>query len=258
MVTRACSRTPKSGSRPTRKSCSGATSPTWTSLSLPWSTCRKSSREPSSPATPARPRACAGSSSTSSSASSTSRAMLPSTPPSGWRGPSSSTRKSSSNTATIRWLNSGVSTSPASRRPTCFPRCSSGAVSWPISSSRRATSRTTTGSRTGSTATSVRPRSSTRHTGPGSSARWIASSTRTARCCPRCRPGSRSAFHNRPATVTSCTARPRGRSHSMRCAASCRQRPSRTSGSTGPARRTSNCCCACARTRCPKRGTTPT
>ena len=83
MVTRACSRTPKSGSRPTRKPCSGATSPTWTSRCLPWSTCRRWSRAPSSPATRAHPRACAGSSSTSSWASSTSRATPPSTPPSG-------------------------------------------------------------------------------------------------------------------------------------------------------------------------------
>ena len=74
----------------------------------------------------------------------------------------------------------------------------------------------------------------------------------------RCRPGSRSAFPNKPATATSSTARPPGPSHSTHCAASCRRRRSRTSGSTGPARPTSSCCCACARTRCPRRGTTPT
>ena len=71
-VIRACSPMSWRRSAPTRKTSSAATSPTWTSRSLPWSTCLKWSREPCSPGTPGRPRACAGCSSTSSSASSTS------------------------------------------------------------------------------------------------------------------------------------------------------------------------------------------
>ena len=228
MVTRACSRTPKSGSRPTRKPCSDATSPTWISRCLPWSTCRRWSRGPSSPATRDHRRACAGSSSTSSSASSTSQGTPPSMPRSDWRERSSSTRRSSSNTATTRWPNSGASTWRASRRPTSCPRSSSGAASWPIWSSRRATSPTTSGSRTGSTATSDPRRSSIRHTGPASSGRWTACSIPTARSCPACRPGWRNAFPNRPATATSCTARPPGPSRSTRCAGSSPPRRSRT------------------------------
>ena len=40
--------------------------------------------------------------------------------------------------------------------------------------------------------------------------------------------------------------------------ACCPRRRCRTSGSTGPARPTSSCCCACAPTRCPRRVATPT
>jgi hypothetical protein len=40
-------------------------------------------------------------------------------PPSAWHAPRSSTRRSSSSTATTRSPSSAVSTSPASRRPTC-------------------------------------------------------------------------------------------------------------------------------------------
>ena len=95
-------------------------------------------------------------------------------------------------------------------------------------------------------------------TGPASSERWIACSTPTARSCRRCRHGWPSAFRSRPATATSSTARPPAPSPSTRCAASSPRRHCRTSGSTAPASPTSSCCCACARTRFPKRATTPT
>ena len=52
----------------------------------------------------------------------------------------------------------------------------------------------------------------------------------------------------RPATRTSCTARPSGPRRSTRSAACCPPPASPTSGSTAPARATSSCCCGCART----------
>ena len=175
-----------------------------------------------------------------------------------WSERSSSTRRSSSSTATTRWHSWAVSTSPASSRPTCCRRCSSGVASWPTSSSPLATSRTTNGWRTVSTATTARPKSSTRRTGRASSARWTGCSTPTARSCRACRPGWPSASRNTQGTATSYTARRPAPSPSTRCAGSCRRRRCRTSGCTGPASPTSSCCCACARTHCPRPVTTPT
>ena len=166
---------------------SAATSPTSTSRSLPWSTCPKSSKGPSSPATPARPRACGDSSSTSSSGeldvsgdADGRRHHRPA------RAPRSSTSGSSSSTATTRWPSSVASTWPASRRPTCSPRCSSGDGSWPTSSSRRATSRYDQRLDNGHYRY-YRPPEIARlaRSGPATSATWTACSTPTARSCPR-------------------------------------------------------------------------
>jgi len=71
-------------------------------------------------------------------------------------------------------------------------------------------------------------------------------------------PGWPSSFPNRPATATSCTARRHAPRRSTHSAASCLPRRCRTSASTGRAKRTSSCCCACVRTRFPRRAPTPT
>ena len=107
-------------------------------------------------------------------------------PPSGSNGPSGSTRRSSSSTATTRWRNWAGCTWRASSPPTCSPRSSSGAGSCPTSSSRPATSPTTTGWRAATTGTSAPPRSSNRPTGRATSATSTACSTPTGSCCPSC------------------------------------------------------------------------
>ena len=112
-------RTSRRRSAPRKPTYCGATSPTSTGRCSPSSICPRSSKGRCSPATAAARRACAGCSSTSSSASSTSPATTRSTPPSASSGPRISTRRSSSSTATTRWLSSAGCTWRASSPPTC-------------------------------------------------------------------------------------------------------------------------------------------
>ena len=79
----------------------------------------------------------------------------------------------------------------------------------------------------------------------------------TPRCCRSCSSGRASATRRSRATPTSSTSRRSRRRRATRSAASCPRRRCRTSGSTAPVRRTRRCCCACARTRCPRRAATP-
>ena len=98
-----------------------------------------------------------------------------------------------------------------------------------------------------------------RRSAPATSATWTGCSTPTPSCVAAAAgllPRARS--RRTPTTPTSCTARPSGPRRSTRSAASCPPRRCRTSASTAPARATSSCCCACAPTRCPRPGPTPT
>ena len=70
------------------------------------------------------------------------------------------------------------------------------------------------------------------------------------------RRGRASATRRNRATPTSSTSRRSRRRRATRSAASCPRRRCRTSASTAPARATKRCCCACARTRCPRRAAT--
>ena len=111
------------------------------------------------------------------------RATPPSTPPSACAGPRSSTTGCSSSTATTRWPSSAASTWPASRRRTCSPRCSSGAGSWPTSSSPPGTSPTTPAS-AAATATTATPRCWAPASASATSATWTGCSTPTPSWCP--------------------------------------------------------------------------
>ena len=68
--------------------------------------------------------------------------------------------------------------------------------------------------------------------------------------------GHASATRRNRATPTSSTSRRSRRRRATRSAASCPRRRCRTSASTAPARVTRRCCCACARTRSPRRAAT--
>ena len=89
-------------------------------------------------------------------------------------------------------------TSRASRRRTCSRRCSSGAGSWRTSSSRRATSSTTAASVV-ATATTGRPRCSSRSSARATSSRSTSCSAPTPSCCRRCSTGRAAGTRRSPA-----------------------------------------------------------
>ena len=86
---------------------------------------------------------------------------------------------------------------------------------------------------------------------------WTRSSTTYAEMLPHAhRLGARALPEGSAATPTSSTSRRSRRRRATRSAASCPRPRCRTSASTAPVRVTRRCCCACARTRCPRRAAT--
>ena len=171
--------------------------------------------------------------------------------------PRSSTTACSSSTATTPSRSSAACTSRASRRRTCSRRSSSGAGSWRTSSSRRATSRTTR--RLGGRYRYLprRPRCSSRRSACATSPTSTRCSTPTREMLPddarlgaRALPEGAGRLRLRLQADDQGEGVRRGPRHPARGDALERRHLRHRPGATR------RCCCACARTRCPRRAAT--